>query len=102
MTVRVIQRGNGRARTFFSAGGYQLYLRLLSTSANGPVAADAIYVVKDHVASTASLVWSASLPASGDYDVYARWPADSSRSAAAQYDIDYDGGSATVTLDQRA
>ena len=45
--------------------------------------------------------WTPTIPTAGDYDVYARWHADDSRSQTVPYTINYAGGSETVTVDQR-
>ncbi|UCD29144.1 MAG: hypothetical protein JSV03_01275, partial [Planctomycetota bacterium] len=44
--------------------------------------------------------WTPDLPAAGQYTVYARWRADSTRSTAVPYAIDHATGSDTVTVDQ--
>jgi RHS repeat-associated protein len=46
--------------------------------------------------------WTATLPQAGSYEVYARWPADDGRTAAASYAIAHELGSSTVTVNQRA
>ncbi|MEE8307496.1 MAG: hypothetical protein V3R81_09540, partial [Gammaproteobacteria bacterium] len=46
-------------------------------------------------------VWTPDLAAAGQYTVYARWRADSTRSTAVPYTIAHSAGSDTVTVDQR-
>ncbi|MEW5800471.1 MAG: chitobiase/beta-hexosaminidase C-terminal domain-containing protein [bacterium] len=50
---------------------------------------------------TGSATWTALLPQSRDYKVYARWTADTDRANNARYAITYDGGTFTASVDQR-
>ena len=81
----------------FTAGiDYQV---TLSDDADGLVVADAIQL---RPTSEAPFLWSVSLPQSGTYEVYARWPADDDRSTAAVYEIIHELGTDSVTVNQRA
>ncbi len=57
----------------------------LSDDANGLIVADALYLVPSD-ARNQPFTWSTSLPQAGSYEVYARWPADASRTTAATYE----------------
>ena len=58
---------------FDAATGYRVDL---SDGADGPVAADAIYVVADPgPVSGGTFTWEPTIPASGSYKLYARVPA---------------------------
>ena len=85
--VTVNQRENGGAWVLLGSYDYsagQSYDVSLSDAANGAVVADALYLVAEP-GSAGRFVWEASLPAAGAYELYARWPADSGRTAAASY-----------------
>ncbi|MEM7171867.1 MAG: RHS repeat-associated core domain-containing protein [Pseudomonadota bacterium] len=73
----------------------------LSDDANGPVIADAIYIVPQDT-TNAPFTWTATLPSADIYDVYARWPADGGRATAATYSIAHELGTSDVTVNQRA
>ncbi len=62
--------------------------------------ADALYIVKVEPLSDA-VTWAPSLPASGTYQVYAKWTADETRATDASYSIVHSGGTAAVTVNQR-
>ncbi len=103
-TVTANQQTNGGQwnllGTFpFNAGGSG-YKVVLADSALGKVAADAIYYVRDAAPSDA-FTWTPAIPSAGAYQVYARWPASSANTAAAQYTVTRDGGASTVTLNQK-
>src|SRR5262249_45645588 len=83
----------------FNAGGSG-YKVTLADSALGKVAADAIYIVRD-TAPAAAFTWTPTFPSAGAYQVYARWPASSANTSAAQYTVTRDGGTSSVTLNQK-
>lgn len=64
------------------------------------------YGTNYHARATASLsdpaTWSATLPASGSYKVYARWTTGSNRATSAPYIVYHTGGSTTVNVNQQA
>jgi RHS repeat-associated protein len=104
-TVTVNQRVNGGQWNLLGtfafdqgASGYQV--ELTDDAASGRVAADAIYYVADS-AITDAFTWSPAIPGSGVYQVYARWPASSANTGAAQYTVTHAGGTAEVTLSQK-
>ena len=76
-------------------------ISIVSPDYCGAVAADALYLVEAPTAPE-RFTWSATLPAAGDYTLYARWPSDGGRTAAAAYAVTHSGGTANLTLDQRA
>jgi RHS repeat-associated protein len=80
-----------------SGSGYKVEL---SDNALGAVAADAIHVVKETVASDA-FAWTPAIPATGTYDLYARWTASSANSSAASYTVVHGGGTDVVTVNQK-
>ncbi|MDX1973437.1 MAG: D-alanyl-D-alanine carboxypeptidase, partial [Candidatus Sumerlaeia bacterium] len=45
--------------------------------------------------------WTATVPATGSYRVYARWTTDPNRSTAAPYTVLHSGGSSTVFMNQQ-
>jgi RHS repeat-associated protein len=63
--------------------------------------ADAVYIVKAE-ALTDAVTWVPDLPASGTYQVYAKWTADETRATDARYAIVHEGGTAEVSVNQRA
>ena len=71
----------------------------LSDQASGAVAADAVAVVP--TGAVDSFTWSPTLPTAGKYQVYASYAPGSDRASDASYQINYTGGTATVTVDQR-
>ncbi|HZF35837.1 MAG TPA: RHS repeat-associated core domain-containing protein [Candidatus Angelobacter sp.] len=104
-SVSVNQRANGGqwnllGQFAFSAGGSG-YKVDLADSANGKVAADAIYIVQSGAPAGAAFTWTPPFPSAGAYQVYARWPGSSANTAAAQYTVTRDGGTSTVTLNQK-
>jgi hypothetical protein len=46
--------------------------------------------------------WSANLSSAGDYEVFARWTAGTTRASSAPYIVYHTGGSTTVNVDQTA
>ncbi|MDH3473769.1 MAG: DUF6531 domain-containing protein [Rhodospirillales bacterium] len=48
-----------------------------------------------------SYAWTPSLPAAGEYAVYARWPASVGRGTTVTYTVSHDGGATPVSLDQK-
>jgi RHS repeat-associated protein len=102
--VTVNQRVNGGQWNLlgsfpFNAGGTG-YKVELSDNPNGKVAADAIYIAGT-AAPTDTFTWTPTFPSAGAYQVYARWPASSANTGAAQYTVTRDGGTSTVTLNQK-
>jgi RHS repeat-associated protein len=65
------------------------------------VVADAVYIVKVEDLTDA-VTWVPALPASGTYQVYAKWTADETRATDARYAIVHEGGTAEVSVNQRA
>ena len=63
--------------------------------------ADAVYIVKAE-ALTDAVTWVPDLPASGTYQVYAKWTANETRATDARYSILHEGGTAEVSVNQRA
>lgn len=59
------------------------------------------YRVRATAATSDAATWSATLPTSGSYKVYARWVADPNRSITAPYIVYHTGGSTTVNVNQR-
>jgi RHS repeat-associated protein len=84
----------------FGFSGGQNYAISLSDDANGTVVADALYIVKVEEATDA-VTWAPVLPASGTYQVYAKWTSDETRATDARYSIVHEGGTAEVTRNQR-
>ena len=64
------------------------------------VAADAITIAPAGAPSSDAFTWTPAIPSSGIYQVYARWPASSANTGAAQYTVTH-GGTANVTLNQK-
>jgi RHS repeat-associated protein len=71
----------------------------LSDQSPGEVVADAIAVTPP-ISLSDRFEWAPSLPAAGEYAIYAKWQADPSRASDAVYEIAHDGGVAQVTVDQ--
>jgi RHS repeat-associated protein len=72
----------------------------LSDQASGKVAADAIYYIADGM-PTDQFTWTPTFPSAGSYQVFARWPANSNNTGAANYTITHTGGTAGVTANQK-
>ncbi|MEO3430526.1 hypothetical protein AAFN88_16830 [Pelagibius sp. CAU 1746] len=102
VTVSQAQRGGqwNELGVFTFTGG-QNYVVTLSDDANGTVVADALYIVKVEPLSDA-VTWTPSLPSSGSYQVYAKWTAEETRATDARYSIVHSGGTAAVSVNQRA
>jgi RHS repeat-associated protein len=73
----------------------------LSDDANGYVIADAVMIVPPG-ASPNTATWSATIPTTGTYEVYARWTQHPNRATNAKYTVNHAGGSALVTVNQMA
>jgi hypothetical protein len=71
----------------------------LSDQSPGEVVADAIAVTPP-ISLADKFEWAPTLPAAGDYAVYAKWQAEASRASDATYEITHDGGVAQVSVDQ--
>jgi hypothetical protein len=101
--VHVNQRVNGG--TWVHLGSFAMnastaYSIALTDNANGAVAADAVRVVPV-AANSDKFAWTPTIPASGSYDVYARWVASSANAGAADYVVTHAGGPSTVTVNQK-
>jgi RHS repeat-associated protein len=81
-----------------SGSGYKVEL---AESPNGKVTADAIYIAGAGGPPSDEFTWTPTFPSAGAYQVYARWPASSANTGAAQYTVTRDGGNSTVTLNQK-
>ena len=101
VTVSQAQRGGqwNELGVFAFAGGSD-YAITLSDDANGIVVADAVYIVKVEE-FTDAVTWAPALPASGTYQVYAKWTSDETRATDALYRITHVGGTAEVSVNQR-
>lgn len=73
----------------------------LSDDANGYVIADAVMIVPPGAAPNTA-TWSATIPSTGTYDVYARWTQHPNRASNAKYTVNHAGGAALVTVNQMA
>ncbi len=62
----------------------------------GKVAADAIYIAPTGAPLSDAFTWTPTIPNSGIYQVYARWPASSANTGAAQYTVTHVGGTANA------
>jgi RHS repeat-associated protein len=102
-TVLMNQEQNGN--TWMSLGAYVLapgqnHRVVLGDTANGYVTAD---VVKFVPVAEASVAWPvASIPANGNYKVYAKWPSSPANASDATYTVTHAGGSTPVTVNQKA
>jgi hypothetical protein len=70
-----------------------------SRSPCGSVEADAVRLVGKSETKLAS--WPIAASQTGSYRVYAKWPASSLHATDAKYTVTYQGGSSTVTVNQR-
>jgi RHS repeat-associated protein len=104
-TVTVNQRVNGGQwnllGTWSFDSGTDYKVELSDAVAAGKVAADAIYIAPAGAPSSDAFTWTPAIPGSGTYTVYARWPAASANTGAAQYTVTHGGGTANVTLNQK-
>jgi RHS repeat-associated protein len=82
----------------FNAGATSISL---SDDANDYVIADAVMLVPPG-ASPNTATWTASIPAAGSYEVYARWTAHPNRATDAKYTVNHAGGASTITVNQEA
>jgi hypothetical protein len=101
--VQVNQRQNGGQWNLlgafdFSQGGN--YRMRLTDEANGYVIADAVMVVPVD-AGYNSFTWNVTVPASGQYEVYARWTAHPNRATDAKYMVRHDTGDTMLAVNQR-
>jgi RHS repeat-associated protein len=81
----------------FDAGPTQVSL---TDQANGIVVADAVQVVPVGTAPNTA-TWTLAIPATGDYDVYARWTAHPNRATDAPYTVHHAGGASAVAVNQQ-
>ncbi len=72
----------------------------LPDAADGLLAADAVLFTPVG-APPITATWTPAVPASGPYDIFAKWSADGTRTPAAVYTIHHAGGSTPVSKDQR-
>jgi len=72
----------------------------LDDDANGYVIADAIAYAPVTALPNQAL-WSLNLPATGEYQVFAKWASHTNRASNATYTIDHVGGSTPVTVNQQ-
>jgi RHS repeat-associated protein len=102
-TVPMNQKVNGS--TWMSLGTYTLapgenHRVVLGDVANGYVIADAVRFVP---VDEATVTWPvSSIPANGNYKVYAKWPAAAVNATDATYTVTHAGGSTPVTVNQKA
>ena len=73
----------------------------LSDEANDYVIADAVMLVPPG-ASPNTATWTLSVPASGSYQVYARWTQHPNRASDAKYTVNHAAGATQVTVNQEA
>jgi RHS repeat-associated protein len=73
----------------------------LSDEADGYVIADAVMLVPPG-ASPNTATWSATIPTSGSYEVFARWTQHPNRASNAQYTVNHAGGPTQVIVNQMA
>ncbi|WP_225308609.1 golvesin C-terminal-like domain-containing protein [Hypericibacter terrae] len=71
----------------------------LTDIADGHVIADAVRFVP--VSGTKSATWTLTPTLTASYRVYAKWPASAANATDAKYTVTYEGGSTTVTANQR-
>jgi len=103
VTVSVNQQLNGGSwqplGTFALSAGTSTVT--LTDQANGYVIADAVMIAPEGAApSTAT--WQATLPQSGNWRVFARWPAHPNRAANAIYRVQTPAGTVPVSVNQQA
>jgi len=73
----------------------------LTDQANGYVIADAIMMASPG-APPNTATWTPNVPATGTYQVYARWTANPNRATDAKYTVVHAGGSTLHTVNQQA
>lgn len=101
--VQVDQRLNGGQWNLlgtFDFSSDRNYRVRLTDEANGYVVADAVMVVPVD-AGYNSFVWNVTVPASGQYEVYARWTAHPNRATDAKYTVRHDTGDALAVVNQQ-
>jgi|GEM_PF-872552 len=59
------------------------------------------YVARSGGTGTNAYTWAPTIPADGQYRIYAKWPSDPDLGSTAKYTVHHDQGSDTVTVDQR-
>jgi RHS repeat-associated protein len=69
-----------------------------STSVSGYLGTN--YQVHTAGTGTNTFTWTATIPASGSYEVYARWTSHPNRATNAKYVVNHAGGADTVTVNQ--
>ena len=92
-TATTVIVDNGGAGTSHTGSWY-------SSSAPNPYGSNSLYAYTTGT-SFATYTWSAALPKSGTYTVYAWWTSNSNRTTAAPYTITYSGGSTNVIVNQQ-
>ncbi len=104
-TVVVNQRVNGGQwnllGTYSFDTGTSYKVEVSDAVTAGKVAADAIYIAPAGAPPTDAFTWTPTIPSAGIYQVYARWPASSANTGAAQYTVTHGGGTANVALNQK-
>jgi RHS repeat-associated protein len=73
----------------------------LSDDADGYVIADAVMLAPPGAAPNTA-TWSATIPSSGSYEVFARWTQHPNRASNAKYTVNHAGGSTQVIVNQMA
>ncbi len=74
----------------------------LASDPDETVSADAVYVVATPPSGpSAVFTWTPTIPSSGAYKLYAKWPADADRPTDALYTVTHAGGTTPVTVNQR-
>jgi hypothetical protein len=73
--------------TYSTTSGYNGDIHYAASDAGGPI--------------LSTCTWTPDIPAAGNYKVYAWWTEHSNRATDAPYTINYNGGSATVDVNQR-
>ncbi|QEX22839.1 hypothetical protein FRZ61_27720 [Hypericibacter adhaerens] len=101
-TVLMNQQATGSSwrllGTFTMAPGQNHRVELADT-ANGYLIADALRIVP--VAASKTATWTLTPAQTASYRVYAKWPASAANATDAKYTVTYEGGSTTVTVNQR-
>ena len=59
------------------------------------------YAVVQDGTSSDVFTWTPTVPSAGQYQVFARWPADANRGTKATYTVTHQAGTTPVTVDQR-
>jgi hypothetical protein len=72
---------------------------VLTDQANGEVVADAVRLTAD-TSAVRSATWTYSAAESGDYRVFARWPAGEGHATNTKYTVSHASGSSVVTVSQ--